>query len=843
MSLFRKSRKPEAAIRSATDLLKSSTDLELRNGDDALELARIEMREGKFGSALRLLNAAISVDAQNVKLWLARGSVFYEWGRFYEAYQTYRTASSMFPENINLIARLAWSAHAVGKNSDAETLMRRVLEARPNEPDACFGLGTVLRAQKQLEPALESFLQAIELDSQFAHAHINAGVTLMDLNRFEQAETHLRQAIELAPDDPGNWVNLGVNLYRQEKDGAEESYFRAQQLEVQTGKSVDAFVGYATYLRNTGRRSEAIAQYRKHLPRHPNTAALTQYGMCLLQEADFLRGWSLYEFRWLQDPLISLRANLDLPQWQGQEVRGKTILVRAEQGIGDVIQFARYLREIKSLGGRVLFQGRDGMEELTRRFEGIDAIINTGEKLPEFDYFANLMSLPRFFGNDPKLVSSPGPYVRNDSARTEAFRQLMDCSDLNIGIVWGGNPTHLQDKVRSVPLRELSRILAIPGVRLFSLQKGEAARQLTELDHSERIVDWAPMLCTFADTADAIAALDLIISVDTSVAHLAGALEKPVWILLQNPAEWRWMDERSDSDWYRTARLFRQPTSGDWTSVVEEVARAIPLYRDDHGKDTSPPAETHAETICQSWIPQFVPPCVAADLTSIGEVREGIFQFFADPTNSEGLSLSSYGEWHHDQLALLARMVKLGQVVAEVGSSVGVHTVALSRLVGPDGHVIAFENNPLARRILSQNLPANRARNVTIMQTNCGRDGGEAPSRSSDTIDNLELDRLDWLKTNDSGDVDFVLKGAERTIWRSRPKLFVNVDSDIGALASRIAGFGYACWLHRSAVFRPRNFNRLAQPVATHRDQMAIVAIPEEVLVDVDMSPCERIAA
>ena len=236
-------------------------------------------------------------------------------------------------------------------------------------------------------------------------------------------------------------------------------------------------------------------------------------------------------------------------------------------------------------------------------------------------------------------------------------------------------------------------------------------------------------------------------------------------------------------------------------------------------------------------------PRVASDLTSIGEVREGIFQFFADPANVEGLSLSWYGEWHHDQLAILARMVKLGQVVAEVGSSVGVHAVALSRLVGPNGHVIAFENDLLTRRILSQNVPANRARNVTIMQTNCGRDGGESPFRPSDTIDNLELDRLDWLKINDSGDVDSVLEGADSTIWRSRPKLFVNVDDDFRAHASRIAGFGYACWLHLSPVFRPRNFNRLAQPVATHRDQMAIVAIPEEVLVDVDMSPCEKIAA
>ena len=303
--------------------------------------------------------------------------------------------------------------------------MRRVLGDGPNEPDAHFSLGTVLRSQKRLEPAVESFLRTIELDFQFVHAHINAGVTLMDLGRFEQAESHLRQAIAFSPDDPGNWVNLGINLYRQQKVGAEEAYLRAQQLEMQTGKFVDAYVSYATYLRNTGRRYEATEQYRKYLPRFPRSGSTDSIrNVSIVQDGDFLHGWSLYEFRWLQNQLVSLRANLDTPLWQGQDLRGRTILVRAEQGVGDVAQFARYVRAIRDLGANVLFQGRDGMDKLTGRFDGVTTIIfNSGEKLPEFDYYTNLMSLPRFFGNDPKLVSSPGPYVKIDGARTEAFRQ------------------------------------------------------------------------------------------------------------------------------------------------------------------------------------------------------------------------------------------------------------------------------------------------------------------------------------------------------------------------------------------------------------------------------------
>ena len=356
------------------------------------------------------------------------------------------------------------------------------------------------------------------------------------------------------------------------------------------------------------------------------------------------------------------------------------------------------------------------MEALTRRFEGIDEVINTGEKLPDFDYYANLMSLPRSFGNDPKLILAYGPYVKVDEARVQSFRQRLDRSELNVGIVWGGNPTHLQDKARSIPLRTLAPLIAIPGVRIVSLQKGEAASQLHELEHAAQVRDWGGLLENFADTADAIAALDLVISVDTSVAHLAGALEKPAWILLPTPAEWRWMDERRDSDWYRTAKLFRQPSSGDWEGVVQALIREIVDFHTTF-KPRTPIAKTGRLVELPVWETRFAPPSIPPDLTSVGEAREGIFQFSADPKNYEGVALSTYGEWHHEQLALLSRLVKLGQSALEYGAGTGVHSVALSRLIGSDGHLIVYESNARARRILAENLQANKARNVTVMQS------------------------------------------------------------------------------------------------------------------------------
>jgi tetratricopeptide (TPR) repeat protein len=817
---------------------------ELSACEDVLARAMELERSGRRDEALRAIREAINRGPVTAELVLAMGSIYHLWSRYIEAHHVLAVVLQRFPDNINVLARLAWAAHAIGKVAEAESLMRRLVEQRPREADAHYGLGVVLRSQKRFEQAIDEFRVVIERDPSAVHAYINLGVSLMDLGRFDEAEIPLRKALTLSPGDAGCWSNLGVNLHRQGRDGAEDAYLRALELENASGKSVDAFVNYASFLRNVGRIAESIAVYRKYLPEHPSTSGLTQLGMCMLHVGDYGAGWSLYEFRWLQEPLVSLRANLDTPTWQGQDLANKSILIRAEQGVGDVVQFARFLPAIKQLGANVLFQGRDGMEELTNRFLGVDKVINTGEPLPHFDYYTNLMSLPRYFGEDPARFPAAEKYIQIDAGAASAFRARLDPEELSVGIVWAGNPTHQQDKQRSMPLGALETLAGLPGVRLVSLQKGDAGNRLQDSGVADRIFDWAPLLLNFGDTADAVAALDAVISVDTSVAHIAGALGRKLWVALPVPAEWRWMDDREDSGWYPCARLIRQHKQGDWTEVTRKLIAEVTLFRDKgtykrlrDQRDLK--SEADPESIAK---PAFHPPHIPSDLPSIGEMREGIFEYLQRAEDKESLSLAWYGEWHHEQMALLARLVKLDQTVVEVGSSIGVHAVALSRLVGPGGHMLVFENDLKTRRILGENLRANRARNVTVMQTVCGVDAAKTSPGSFDTIDSIELERLDWLKVNQWQDLDAVLTGADNTLWRSRPKLFVNVESDFSAAASRIAAYGYTCWLHRSPVFRSQNFNKLERPMSQHYDQLAILAIPEEVLVDVDISPCEKIA-
>jgi tetratricopeptide (TPR) repeat protein len=803
---------------------------------NALDLERV----GRRGEALRELNAAIERFPAAVDLWLARGSLYYGWSRFRDAYQAFGLGLQHFPESINLLARFAWAAHSVGNVAEAEALMRRVVEQRPDEADAHYGLGVVLRTLKQYKPAIDEFRAVTARDPNALHAHINIGVSLMDLGLFDEAEMPLREALAIAPDDAGSWSNLAVDLYRQGRDKeAEVAYQRALELEEASGNYVDAFVNYASYLRNVGRIDEAIAMYRQYLPRLPSTSGLTQLGMCLLHKGEFTPGWALYEFRWLQEPMVSLRANLDIPIWQGQDIRGRTILVRAEQGVGDVVQFARYMHALQALGAKVLFQGRDGMEELSRRFDGVDSIINTGERLPEFDYYSNLMSLPRFFGNDPAALAFE-PYVRLDTVAVKRFRDRLDDSELNVGIVWAGNPTHQQDKQRSTSLALLEPLADIPGVRLVSLQKGDAAGQLGSSFQAAKVLDWSSLLNHFGDTADAIGALDVVISVDTSVAHIAGAIGKPTWVALPNPAEWRWMDERFDSSWYPSAQLFRQAIRGDWTNVGHDLRRAATeMVR---AKSRGEPMAANLSSRFQVLQPPiFTPAQVPAELASIGEMREGIFAFLNDGQDDEGIALAWYGEWHHQQLALLARLLRLGQVAVEIGSGFGIHTVAMSRLIGNQGHLIVFENDGRLRRILSDNLRANRVANTTVMQETIGHATNSTTGAGSETIDGLELGQLDWIKVNRWRDANSIIDGSESTIWRTRPKLFVNVGGAMDGIAERLAAFGYACWLHRSSVFREDNFNRAAKAVMLHETQQAILAIPEEVDVDVPLDDCTRL--
>jgi hypothetical protein len=315
---------------------------------------------------------------------------------------------------------------------------------------------------------------------------------------------------------------------------------------------------------------------------------------------------------------------------------------------------------------------------------------------------------------------------------------------------------------------------------------------------------------------------------------------KPTWVLLPEPAEWRWMDGRADSDWYPTAILLRQREHGQWETVLPDIRRIVTEAVDRKQRGETLHHGRIGRERCESrQAIEFQPALAPRGLTSLVEASEGIFQVQADDA-TESISLAWYGEWRHDQLALLAKLVRLGQTVIETDSGAGVHAVAMSRLVGPTGHILLFDQQAQRRRILAQNLRANRADNVTIFPSTCGRSETSA-DRSTESIDGLLLDRLDWIKINNHRHFDDVVAGAERSIWTLRPRFFVDAGSSTNDIVTHLRQLSYSCWLHSSEVFRNSNFNRLTESRGVYATQLAVLAIPEEVLVDVDLAPCERL--
>ena len=846
---------------------QSGTSPPLYGDDVGRILAEVDSLNaaGRYSHSLALLTRALERNQGETKLWLARGSTLYAWGRFWDAHRDFLRAANAGLVGPVLDTRLGWTCHLVGTSSDAEACMRRVVLAEPDSAESHVGLAVVLAAGKRFDEAIASYERALELAPDHKHALINLGICHLSQGNLDKAEVWLRRATTGHPRSAAAWLHLATALFRQDQAEAFAAYERAESLEAAGDVGVDTFINYGNALQNADRTMEALELYERNLPRRPHAIGYGHYSMALLASGRLSEGWNHYESRWFLDLLLPLRADFAQPVWSGQNLEGKTILLRAEQGIGDVIQFIRYAPLLKKLGATVLLQNRPGLDELMSGFSGIDRTLIPGEQLPHFDYYIHLMGLPRVFGTDLESIPDEVPYLRVDPDRAARWAEHLACDDiLKVGLVWAGKPTHARDRYRSVVLQTLLPLLDVEGVRFFSLQKGPSAAQLGVLEAASKIVNLEPYLSDFAETAAAVSQLDLVISVDTSVAHLAGALGKPLWLLLSHPAEWRWLERREDSPWYPTATLFRQRTAGNWDDVAQRVKvslqnevsrmrnKAMEGSRDIPTSGTSRPLR----------LPRSMRPVrVAPGMCAVGETRYGIFLF--PPDRDECCkSLGWYGEWLQPQLDLLSRLLRLDQTVMEVGAGVGAHAVPLGRAVGSSGHLILYEPAPFLRTILKQNLHANGLQNFTVMvrelsgpmKTETNMDPAVRSATTSElrrlqdqaprteTLDELQLERLDWLKLNDPAITAEILAGGDETLWRLRPRMFIAVDRNtLPALVQRVRQFSYRCWRMETPLFNPSNFYRHDLDICSRRSKLAMLAIPEEIDVDVALDGCIEI--
>jgi tetratricopeptide (TPR) repeat protein len=468
----------------------------------------------------------------------------------------------------------------------------------------------VLTALQRYEEALASFDRALRLKPDYAEVLANRGNALMRLARHEAALDCYTRAVALKPDYHAAQYNRGNALLALDRPAeALESYDRALALApghvdtlnnrgnalLRLGRLVEALAGYQQALALAPGHSEAannrggalvamadpaqaLASFDAAAARDPAYADPVYNGaMARLALGDFANGWSQYEARWNVAQFLPQRREFAAPLWLGREpLDGKTILLHAEQGFGDTLQFVRYAPRVAARGATVLLEVQEPLKSLLGAMQGAAQIFASGEPLPRFDCHSPLMSLPLAFGTEVATIPAEVPYVAPPADRRERFgSRLAALARPRVGLVWSGRPTHLNDRNRSIDLTLLLPLLADPRVSFVSLQRDLRPHDETVLRAHPRIVDLAADLTDFADTAAAIAQLDLVIAVDTAVVHLAGAMAKPVWVLLPHAVDFRWMYGRDDSPWYPTARLFRQAAPGDWAAVIARVGAAL----------------------------------------------------------------------------------------------------------------------------------------------------------------------------------------------------------------------------------------------------------------------------
>ncbi len=441
---------------------------------------------------------------------------------------------------------------AMGRADEAGRALQQALSLDPSSAEANNVLGNAMLALGERNAAVESYRRALAIRPGYAEAHNNLGSGLRALGRLDEAETELRRALELRPDYAAALANLGLVLQEQGR----------------YGDALDMF-------------DRAVAGDPAHATARGNRA------MLLLLLGRLREGFAEYEWRWRMPGFATPRREFAQPMWNGDALAGRTLFVHAEQGLGSAIQFVRYARLAAAMGGRVLLECRQPLHRLfayaLARPGGPITVLAAGEDVPPFDCQAPLMSLPHLLGTTLEAIPGEVPYLAAPPDDVAAWRErLGGLPRPRVGLVWAGNPEHENDRNRSMPPACLAPLVGSTPAMFFSLQV-PARDVLSAVFPSGSVADLGPALGDFAETTAVIANLDLVISVDTAVAHLAGALARPVWLLLPCVPEWRWLLDRNDSPWYPTMRLFRQRKAGDWEELVEHLAEVLRAWCSEHG--------------------------------------------------------------------------------------------------------------------------------------------------------------------------------------------------------------------------------------------------------------------
>ncbi len=609
----------------AEQLWQSAIELDPKSAQAHFNLGRLHSQRRRYVEAERCYRQAIALQPGNAGAHGNLAILLLRRKAYEEAERSYRAAIDLDSGNSDLHSNFGALLAARKRDDEADAHYRRAIALDPRNAEAHSNLGALLTSRKRYDEAEQCYRHAIVLEPGHAGAHCNLGLLLIVRKRHEEAEQMYRRAIALAPDSADAYTNLGLLLDSGERDDEAEQFHRAAlALNPESGA---IWSNLANLLAKRGRYDEAEQCYRHAMTLDPespiartNLGALLadckraleaeqsfrqaielapdyprarlNLGYLLLAQGRLAEGWRHHECRY--DAGLEDRAthppDLPFPQWQGEPLAGKSLLVWPEQGFGDEIQFCRFLPLLGAQGpGRLTLVCKAPLKALMDTLGGVDRVLTVDDAsiaVPPHDYWTFPLSLPFHCKVELDTIPAQTPYLRALPHRIAKWSPRLPRDGLRVGIVWQGNHRNPNDADRSLPhLSALAPLWSVPGVQFVSLQKGPAEDQARDPPIGQALVHAGSDIADFADAAAVVQQLDLVICVDTAIAHLAGALAKPCWVLLPaHKTDWRWMQVRADSPWYPAMRLFRQQHRGEWAPVLEDVVNALRDFAATHGK-------------------------------------------------------------------------------------------------------------------------------------------------------------------------------------------------------------------------------------------------------------------
>ncbi|CAB1064797.1 hypothetical protein D1BOALGB6SA_9594 [Olavius sp. associated proteobacterium Delta 1] len=545
---------------------------------DALHLlGLIHGEKGSLETAKKLIDRAIQNDANVPVFYVSFGDILQREEKFTEAVNYYRKALSLNPNLVEGLCNMGNALRQLAQYNQAIACYRKSLVCNPRLPEAYNNMGLAYSQQDQYDSAETCFKTAIALSPDYAQAYNNLGNVYRDKFDYQAAMEQYHQALSLAPESSMINYNLGILFQiRNEADKAVLYYQKAVE-----GQSPipDAHNNLGKYYQDRNQPERSISHFVKAIDLDPeHFDAHFNRSLSLLATARFEEGWNEYEWRFKRDDWKRVYPHrLKSPRWDGREFTGKTLFIHSEQGFGDTIWFVRYLPQVKSRGGSIIFESRPELIDLLQDNIGVDQLASMSFDHPpqiSHDLHIPLMSLPAVLATTIETIPAQVPYLYASEAKFQNWAARINGSGFKIGLVWAAKSTNKHE--RSCALENFLPLLTIKNIQIYGLQKGEDAQTVNQMPVD--VHNLGQEFETFADTAGAVECLDLVISVDTAVAHLAGAMGKPVWVLLPFAADWKWLLERRDSPWYPTMRLFRQPQPGDWKRVVLSLVEELKQY-------------------------------------------------------------------------------------------------------------------------------------------------------------------------------------------------------------------------------------------------------------------------